>query len=42
MDGHELYLDIDFHSTLFDISGQLNLFDRIFNMLESFCIGRRG
>jgi hypothetical protein len=42
MDEQELYLDIDFHSTLFDISGQVKVFDRIFNMLESFFIGRRG
>jgi len=36
MDGHELFIDKYFHSTLFDISGQLNLFDRIFNILASF------
>jgi hypothetical protein len=42
MDGHELYLDKYFHSTLIDIIWQLHLFGRIFNELESFFIGRRG
>jgi hypothetical protein len=42
MDGHELFIDKYFQSTLIDIIWRLNLFGRIFNDVESFFIGRRG
>lgn len=36
MDGHELFIDKYFHSTLIDIIWTLNPFGRIFNELEWF------